>query len=494
MAMTYAEMVADVYQTLQDPLGDIYDPSELALAIKDTGKEIGRFSPVIEMEVFTVESRYGTATGTTASHLVDSKGQFLSTDVGKVIYNTTDDTWAVVTAYNSTTDVTISNDIMVSGESYEMYNKYCRNAKQINIEDVTDKLWPVRAEFPKGTSYDILEGRDVEGDILTLPIDYTPDDTSLATSKKNVDVWFAKYPKLSQLTDLGATVTGNHAAAVTSMTLGGLTTGQVIEAGQEFTIANTRLHYRVKADVTVAAGAAVIAIYPALESAILDTTVVTFKQSSIPVKIEPYFKEWAAGKCEVNKAGKLMIQSNAALTTIASASTAIGLMTARLTQATTDIAAGRVETAKLSAIIDLANVETDLINAQVDLAVTDILAARTITAAATPSMYGAEDNYLKEAQSQLGAARGFGESASGYFREATAREAASADYIRLVTAGINAANADLSKGYGYLRQAGTQIQLSSAGRALKQSGMERIAQAKQELSRIASSNTKAYKY
>jgi hypothetical protein len=490
--MTFPEMVADVYQTLQDTNGDSYDPSEIALALKQTGKEIGRYAPVIEMEVFTIESRYGTATSTLASHLVDTKGQFLSTDVGKVIYNTTDKTWAVVTAYTSATDVTISSDIMISGESYEMYNKYCRNAKQINIEDVTDRLWTVRAEFPVGTSYDISEGRDLEGDVLTLPINYTPSDTSVVTADKTVYVWFAKYPKISQLTDLAATVTGAHSAGAVSVILGGLQTTGTIENGQEFTIANTRLHYRVTTDAAIASNASTVTIYPPLECALTNGTVVTFKQSSVPSRIEPQFTNYAAGKCEYNKGGKLMLQSDKALATIILAQTAIGLMTARLTQATTDIASGRTETAKLAAILDLANAEVDFINAEVDLAKGDILAARNLTAAATPSMYGAEEKYLAEANSELGAARGYGESASGYFREAQSREANSAEYRAIVASGISAASADLSKAYGYLRQAGTQIQLSSAGKALKQSGLERMALAKQDLSRMVSPRASYY--
>lgn len=60
----------------------------------------------------------GTATSTTADKLIDSAATFTSAMVGYVVYNSTDNTWATITAMDSTTSVSISNDIMVSGETY----------------------------------------------------------------------------------------------------------------------------------------------------------------------------------------------------------------------------------------------------------------------------------------------------------------------------------------------------------------------------------------
>ena len=64
----------------------------------------------------------GNATATTASHLIDTTlNQFTAADVGKVVYNTTDFTYAIVTAYNSTSDLTIDTDIMANTEGYGLY-------------------------------------------------------------------------------------------------------------------------------------------------------------------------------------------------------------------------------------------------------------------------------------------------------------------------------------------------------------------------------------
>ena len=63
----------------------------------------------------------GTATGTTANKLVDSNQNFLTTvKVGMTVYNTTDKTVTNVTAVDSDTQLTLADDIMVSGEAYQV--------------------------------------------------------------------------------------------------------------------------------------------------------------------------------------------------------------------------------------------------------------------------------------------------------------------------------------------------------------------------------------
>jgi len=64
----------------------------------------------------------GSATSTSANHLVDTGGAFVATMVGYRVKNTTDSTYAYITAYNSGTDVTLSSDIFIQGENYEIKN------------------------------------------------------------------------------------------------------------------------------------------------------------------------------------------------------------------------------------------------------------------------------------------------------------------------------------------------------------------------------------
>ena len=69
--------------------------------------------------------RSSTATATTANHLIDTiKNQFAAGDVGKTVYNSTDETTAKITTYNSPSDVTLDTNIMADGESYGIYGAY----------------------------------------------------------------------------------------------------------------------------------------------------------------------------------------------------------------------------------------------------------------------------------------------------------------------------------------------------------------------------------
>lgn len=71
---------------------------------------------------FDSTSKVGTATATTASHLIDTTlSPFTAADVGRWVYNSTDYTYAKVTVYNSASDLTLDTDIMVNGEGYELY-------------------------------------------------------------------------------------------------------------------------------------------------------------------------------------------------------------------------------------------------------------------------------------------------------------------------------------------------------------------------------------
>jgi hypothetical protein len=64
----------------------------------------------------------GTTDGTTANKLV--RGQNFNTTVspGNLVHNTTDDTFAYVTAVDSATTLSLDADIMVSGEAFIIYS------------------------------------------------------------------------------------------------------------------------------------------------------------------------------------------------------------------------------------------------------------------------------------------------------------------------------------------------------------------------------------
>ena len=62
----------------------------------------------------------GTADATEANKLHDADGGFATTDVGKTVHNTTDDTYAEVTAFVDSGELTLSADIFISGENYDL--------------------------------------------------------------------------------------------------------------------------------------------------------------------------------------------------------------------------------------------------------------------------------------------------------------------------------------------------------------------------------------
>ena len=68
-----------------------------------------------------------TTNATTANKLINSAETFITkgVQVGSIIKNTTDNTYTYVTALDSETQLSIANDIFVSGENYSIYkNKY----------------------------------------------------------------------------------------------------------------------------------------------------------------------------------------------------------------------------------------------------------------------------------------------------------------------------------------------------------------------------------
>src|SRR3990167_7775533 len=155
MSLSYANVLDRIEQLIQDTSNTVYDVTELGYWIEDELKRIFRFKPFFVDVIFQIESRSGNDTAGTASSLTDAtKSQFLAADATneKVVHNLTDDTWAVILTNSSTSVNTLSRDIMASGESYEIYNKRCRNKRQIYIGDMPAlyRQNVVSVEYPIG--------------------------------------------------------------------------------------------------------------------------------------------------------------------------------------------------------------------------------------------------------------------------------------------------------------------------------------------------------
>ena len=168
-------------QLLRDEIAEDETPDfaddELDQHINKCLIEISEQNSRIVREIVYATNKSGTATATTASHLVDAtNAQFVAGDVGKTVYNATDETTAKITAYTSASDVTLDTDIMASGESYYIYDTDCISAKELDISDIEDWIEIEKAEYP--TRQDPQDFRDVSvsGNIVRLNVDATPDD------------------------------------------------------------------------------------------------------------------------------------------------------------------------------------------------------------------------------------------------------------------------------------------------------------------------------
>ena len=305
---SFSTMVDLISQKLQDTGNSIWTDAELLLYMTEGLREISQKSPHIYMVEFLLESRQGSATSTSAGNLVDAtNSQFVSGDVGKIVYNTKDRTWAYITTFTSATTVALSNDIMASGEGYRIFNKNCNHQKELYLGDMPDWLWIDKIEFPVMEDLPRYVRWEKRGkNVIRLVTDEEPENTKNANAKKQVWVYFAMRHKLSQLTDLSAVTAASAgvAAAATSMALSGLQASGTIERGQEFTIANERSRaiYIVNANASVTANTASISFFPPIESSAASATVVTFESTSFPPQLEGIFADLVSGKAAMHKA------------------------------------------------------------------------------------------------------------------------------------------------------------------------------------------------
>lgn len=300
--LTYAQFRDAIESKLRDSGNTYFSTAELDDDITQTFRDIAQYVKHLVKITYEVESREGGASSASTGKLVDADNdQFLAGDAGKkIVHNTTDNTWADITAYTDETTVTLSHDIMASGEEYEIFNKGCWKSNQINIEDVEDYMWVDRVEYPIG----VRRNFSVNGNILTIDIDFKPDDTSEDDANKLVYVWFALRHKLSQLTTLTGAVnlSAGYDKGDISMVLDGLQSSGTIEEDQEFTLANRSQIYIVTAAATISSNAATISFFPGLDGDVANDVVVTFALSTLRRKEEQMAIEYCVGLALMNEA------------------------------------------------------------------------------------------------------------------------------------------------------------------------------------------------
>jgi len=488
MALSYTELQDKIELKLQDTGGSIFSQTsggEIQETIRDALREFARYLPHIVRVIYYIESRTGSATSDSTSHLVDTaNAQFESTDVGKVACNTSDRTYAVITAYTSASDITLSKDIFTDGdENYAIYNKGCLSNKQINLEDVTDYIWVDDIQYPIGTRRQV-DSND-EG-ILTIGLDIEPDDSAESNSNVEVHVYFNKRHKLPQITTFTGAVNyaSGYDAGDTSMAINGLQTSGTIEKDQEFTIQYRKEVYTLTADASISSAAATINFYPGLEADVDDGAAITFRKSTLPTEAESLFCDYVLAKVLLSKAILPAQEIINAISVLSTASTAVGNVSNRITQALEDIASGRGEVDKVPTLMVTAQNAIDKIGRELDLAFTDLDIGRTEIESMSP--FGDVSNRWRQyAGAGISATRGFLDEAQGYFRQGQGDESIASSYAGLGARELQSAAMSLSQAAGYLRIINSHLSISNSWRVFQEKGERELARVKQELGRMA---------
>ena len=304
MAKSFATLIDEI----QSELGDdttTYTDAIITIQLEDAFRELSDYESYVMLETFRIESRTGTADEDKSGALVDdAKTQFVSTaaDVGQVIQNTTDKTWAVVTAYVDTGELTLSKDIFPDGdEAYEIFNKGCSNKYQVYIGDVTDYIGDKHGVF--AVEHPIGESRNftVAGDILTIDVSEV-DDSGGTAPDVEVYVWFNKRHRVSQLADLAGTVNGTPSAGATTFVIAAVGSGtDVIAEDTLFSVAGVRGTYKMKYDLTLSSGGGTIVFWPGLESAPSSGAIVAFIGSTLNRTHERLVVELTAARCALSR-------------------------------------------------------------------------------------------------------------------------------------------------------------------------------------------------
>lgn len=130
----------------------------------------------------------GTVTSTTANKLVDSAANFGTDVVGKTVYNTVDNTWAKVSARDSATQLSLTVDIMASGEGYVISNPFATIQKAVDtIPGSVNCDTTVQVSGENHTESVNVWGKNFSGTYsITLQGSRATADTGTATSGANL--------------------------------------------------------------------------------------------------------------------------------------------------------------------------------------------------------------------------------------------------------------------------------------------------------------------
>tara|TARA_B100001093_G_scaffold505061_1_gene561774 strand:+ start:1333 stop:3108 length:1776 start_codon:yes stop_codon:yes gene_type:complete len=171
----------------------------------------------------------GSATATTSSKLVDSVKLFTETvEVGDLVFNTTDNTIAIVSAIDSDTTLSIDTNIMESGEGYKIFSK----------TSATIEIAELIRDFFKTEYYNLAV--DAVWCDITTEVQIVSGTTTATTSNKLVD---STATFIRQLLPSSFTVTAKNTTDNTSATVSAVdsdttlsVSSDIFASGEKYTL------------------------------------------------------------------------------------------------------------------------------------------------------------------------------------------------------------------------------------------------------------------
>jgi len=374
-AKTLAEMKTWTSTVLQDTGETRWGDAELTLHLASALRVAAEYWPNVIREIVYTVYKTGSATSTSTDHLVDAtKAQFVDADIGRTVINITDGTIATITACNSTSDVTIDTNILVSGESYEIFCTGGSDSRDVYIGGISDLIDVEYLEYKIGK--DPRELRNFSRLASTLRM--TLDD-QLATSENALPVFvFCNKP---------------HTVTASASTL----TPQLERLVVELTAAYASI---AKGQESVAQVKTAISAYNKIGAAILEMNAGLLRAKT----------DLDSGRTEAGKVPAI----------VTLAETAIGKIQGQLTQAINDTNAGRPRVNNIpkggpiaSTYIPLAAASLSTASAFIEKASIDLRQA-----AADESI---ANTYASLASGELSQAAALLNQAYGYIREVDGR-------------------------------------------------------------------------
>ena len=143
-----------------------------------------KFERIIDENKSNDSKVSGTTTSTTTNKLIDSTKTFTTTvAIGDVVNNTTDNTTAIILSIDSNTTISLSADIMQSGENYNIGEISPYGDITSPAPYITDILWGYSADGDFESKTDVTPATGDYSPVLTKPLVFYAIQESINTGK-----------------------------------------------------------------------------------------------------------------------------------------------------------------------------------------------------------------------------------------------------------------------------------------------------------------------